>query len=35
MDTVHESLEVSIVFAVSKLLLNHVCDSYLGSGEEG
>lgn len=28
MDTVHESLEVSIVFAVSKLLLNHVCDSY-------
>jgi hypothetical protein len=35
MDTVHESFEVAIVLAASQLLLSHVCDSNLGSGEKG
>ena len=35
MDTVHESLEVAIVLTESQLLLSHVCNSNLGSGEEG
>lgn len=35
MDTAHESLDIAIVLAVSQLLLSHVCDSNLRSGEEG